>query len=376
MIALIHYGEIGLKGKNRKYFEDKLASNVRKVLGKDVKVKVDEKRLFAEGKFTEKVAKEKLEKVFGIEWFAIVEECAPEVESIWKCVKKNVKGVDGKKFAVRTKRSDKNFPMGSMELSGEIGKRVLDSVDANVDLKNPEITVFIEIMQKKALVFFEKVRGLGGLPVGVGGRVLCLMSGGIDSPVAAYLLMKRGCEVDFLHVHPFEKNSEVKGSKIERLVKILDEYQQRKSKLLVVPYAGFYARTGDVERRYELVVFRKYLYKLAETIAQKKRYGGILCGDSLGQVASQTLENISAAQSGLDIPVFRPLVSMDKMEIVNIAERIGTYKESIIAYQDCCSLVAVKNPVTKARKEIVEEYYKKMGIEELILESMDELEGI
>lgn len=376
MIALIHYGEIGLKGKNRRYFEDKLASNVRKVLGKEVMVKVDEKRIFAEGKFTENFAKEKLGKVFGIEWFAIAEECAPEVESIWKCVKKDVKRIGGKKFAVRAKRSDKNFPMGSMELSGEIGKRVLDSVDAKVDLKNPEITVFIEIMQKKALVFFEKVRGLRGLPVGVGGRVLCLMSGGIDSPVAAYLLMKRGCEVDFLHVHSFDKNSKVKGSKIVKLVRILDSYQQREGKLLVVPYSGFYARTGDVERRYELVVFRKYLYKLAERVAKEKKYGGIVSGDSLGQVASQTLENIAAAQSGLEIPVFRPLVSMDKMEIVDVAERIGTYRESIKEYQDCCSLVAVKNPVTKARKQIVEKYYGEMKIEELILESMEELEGI
>jgi thiamine biosynthesis protein ThiI len=376
MIALIHYGEIGLKGKNRKYFEEKLASNVRKVLGKDAKVNVEQKRLFAEGTFTEKNAREKLGKVFGIEWFAIAEECAPETEAIWKCVKKNLKRVGGKKFAVRAKRSDKNFPMGSMELSGEIGKRVLDSVDAKVDLKNPEITVFVEIMQGKALVFFEKVRGLRGLPVGVGGRVICLMSGGIDSPVAAYFMMKRGCEVDFLHVHSFDKNGKVKGSKIEKLVKSLDEYQQRKAKLWVVPYAGFYARTGEVERRYELVVFRKYLYKLAERVAQEKNYGGVVSGDSLGQVASQTLENIAAAQSGLEVPVFRPLVSMDKMEIVDVAERIGTYEESIKEYQDCCSLVAVKSPVTKARKHIVDEYYGEMKIGELILESMGELEGI
>ncbi|MBD3398320.1 tRNA 4-thiouridine(8) synthase ThiI, partial [Candidatus Micrarchaeota archaeon] len=158
MIALIHYGEIGLKGGNRKYFEERLASNVRKVLGSGVKVRVDQKRLFAEGKFTEKNAREKLGKVFGIEWFAVAEECAPETEAIWKCVKKNVKLVGGKKFAVRAKRSDKNFPVGSVELSGELGKRILDSVDAKVDLKNPEITVFVEIMQGKALVFFEKIK--------------------------------------------------------------------------------------------------------------------------------------------------------------------------------------------------------------------------
>ncbi|MBD3398389.1 tRNA 4-thiouridine(8) synthase ThiI, partial [Candidatus Micrarchaeota archaeon] len=206
--------------------------------------------------------------------------------------------------------------------------------------------------------------------------VLCLMSGGIDSPVAALMMMKRGCEVDFLHIHPFEKNGKVKGSKIEKLVRMLDSYQQREGKLLVVPYAGFYARTGEVERRYELVVFRRYLYKLAERVAQEKKYGGIVSGDSLGQVASQTLENIAAAQHGLEVPVFRPLVSMDKMEIVDAAERMGTYGESIKEYQDCCSLVAVKSPVTKAKKHIVEEYYAEMEVGELILESMGELESI
>ena len=189
-------------------------------------------------------------------------------------------------------------------------------------------------------------------------------------------MMKRGCEVDFLHIHPFEKNGKVKGSKIEKLVRMLDSYQQREGKVWVVPYAGFYARTGQVERKYELVVFRRYLYKLAERVALEKKYGGVVSGDSLGQVASQTLENISAAQHGLEVPVFRPLVSMDKMEIVEVAERMGTYAESIKEYQDCCSLVAVKSPVTKAKREIVEEYYGEMGIEELILESLGELEGI
>ncbi len=377
MIAIIHYGEIGLKGKNRRHFEEKLAGNVRKaLLPAKPNVKIEQKRIIVEGKFAEKKAKEKLGKVFGIEWFAIAEECRPELESIWKCIKKNLERVEGKTFAVKTRRSDKDFPMKSMELSREIGGRIQEETGAGVDLGNPGATVWILVLQKKAFVYFDKIKGRGGLPVGAAGKVLCLMSGGIDSPVAALLMMKRGCEVDFLHVHPFEKNAEIKESKIEKLVRKLDSYQQRKGKLVVVPYAGFYSRTGGVERKYELVVFRRYLYKLAEKLAVERGYGGIVSGDSLGQVASQTLENISAAQHGLEIPVFRPLVSMDKMEIVGIAEDMGTYEESIKEYRDCCSLVAVKSPVTKAKREMVEKYYGEMEGEKLVLESIMEMEEI
>ncbi|MFP3950221.1 MAG: tRNA uracil 4-sulfurtransferase ThiI [Candidatus Micrarchaeia archaeon] len=374
MIAIIHYGEIGLKGKNRRHFEEKLASNVRKaLLPEKPDVRIEQKRIIVEGELTEKSVKEKLGKVFGIEWFAIAEECRPELESVWECIKKNLQRVEGKTFAVKTRRSDKNFPMKSMELSREIGGRIQEKTGAGVDLDNPGATVCILVLQKKAFVYFAKVQGARGLPVGAAGKVLCLMSGGIDSPVAALMMMKRGCEVDFLHVHPFEKNSEVRGSKIEKLVRKLDSYQQRKGKLLVAPYAGFYSRTGEVERKYELVVFRRYLYKLAEKLALEKGYMGIVSGDSLGQVASQTLENIAAAQHGLELPVFRPLISMDKMEIVDVAERMGTYGESIKEYRDCCSLVAVKSPVTKAKKEMVEKYYGEIEGEKLILESMGEM---
>ena len=374
MIALVHYGEIGLKGKNRRHFEERLAANMRKaLLPAKPKVKIEQKRIFVEGKLNEKKTKEALGKVFGIEWFALAEECAPTLEGIWKCTKKNLKKVEGKTFGVKTRRSDKNFPIKSMELSAEIGGRIHEATGAKVDLGNPEVTVHIIVMQKKAFVHFEKIKGLGGLPVGSAGQVLCLMSGGIDSPVAAWLMMKRGCVVDFLHVHSFEKNEDLAGTKIEKLVKILDGYQQRRAKLLAVPYAGFYARTGEIERRYELVVFRKYLYALAEKIAQKRGYLGIVSGDSLGQVASQTLENIAAAQQGLEVPVFRPLISMDKMEIVSIAEKIGTYKESTTEYQDCCSLVSVHNPITKARGSIVTNYYEKINGAQLLDESLDAL---
>jgi adenylyl- and sulfurtransferase ThiI len=477
MLILVHYGEIGLKGKNRRAFEEKLLSNVKKALGERCKsARIEQKRIFVEvaggkggkGKKTDGEAggvgmgegeiAELLGKVSGIEWFAFAHECKPDLESVWKCVKEagGLERIRGKTFGVRTKRSDKDFPLKSMELSAEIGGRIVEAAGARVDLRNPEVAVNIEIIKGprppsnirekkgikiakgggsgglgtsgsnspqrgepsncrelcsreetegfsegggappprfggKALVFFGKVRGMGGLPVGSAGKVLCLMSGGIDSPVAAQLMMKRGCLVDYLHVHPFEsgENGErgkemggacggkekVEKSKIGKLIKILDSFQQREAKLFAVSYSGFYARTGEVERRYELVVFRRYLYKLAERVAEEYGYLGIVSGDSLGQVASQTLENMGCAQSGLEVPVFRPLVCMDKMEIVSLAQRIGTYAESVKEYVDCCSLVSVKSPVTKARRDTVEGYYAEMGIAELIEENLGELEG-
>jgi thiamine biosynthesis protein ThiI len=376
MLALIHYGEIGLKGGNRKYFENKLVSNVHKALGENCKgVKMAQARIIAEtkGKISAEKVASILSKVYGVEWFAIAQDCEPDIDAIWAVLKGELGRIKGKKFRVETKRGDKSFKMDSMEVSKEIGARIVEATKAPVDLSNPEITVFIEIMRGKALVHFGKIRGLRGLPVGTSGKVLCLMSGGIDSPVAACMMMKRGCEVDYLHIHPFEQNKKVKGTKIDKLVKMLDAYQQREGKLLLVPYAGFYARTGKVESRYELVVFRKYLYSLAERIALEQGYLGIVSGDSLGQVASQTIENIGASSSGLQVPVFRPLISMDKMEIVEAAQKIGTYEESIKQYQDCCSLVAVKNPATKAKREIIDKYYEEMEIEKLIKESLKEM---
>jgi len=177
--------------------------------------------------------------------------------------------------------------------------------------------------------------------------------------------MKRGCRVDFLHLYPFEKWDRAKGKKILDLTGKLEEYEG-KAELLLVPYADFYAETGKIPPGYELVVFRRYLYKLAEKIAQERGYGAIVSGDSLGQVASQTLGNIGASQWGLSVPVFRPLIGMDKKEIVQLAERIGTYGISIKPYKDCCSLVAVSNPATHAKKEEVERLAGLIRLEQLV----------
>ncbi len=363
MLVLVHYGEIGIKGKNRRNFEKLLLKNIERALGERfVRGEIRESRLFVEAKGEEKAVRGALLKVFGIEWFAFAHECRKDVGEIWREVQKGK--LNGKKIAVETKRVDKSFPLKSQELNAEIGKRIVEKFGCRVDLENPDVRVGI-IIGRNAYVHFGKVRGLGGLPVGSSGKVLCLLSGGIDSPAAAWMMMKRGCMVDFLHIYPFEKWDSKKGRKMVRLAGKLKEYGGG-CRLLLVPYSHFYAETGNVSPQYELVLFRRYLYKLAERVALEKGYGGIVSGDSLGQVASQTLENIGAAQYGLEVPVFRPLVGMDKMEIVALAEKVGTYRVSLEEYKDCCSLVAVSNPITKARKREVERFAGRIGLEKIV----------
>ena len=371
MLILAHYGEIGLKGKNRGVFERILLENVRRALGKECKkAEIREKRILVEAK--SRKALEGMEHVFGIEWFAEAERVEPGVKEIWGVVKKHGKEFRGKKIRVDAKRSDKGFPLTSMQVNERIGERMVKGLGCGVDLGNPEATVHAEIGKDDAFVYFEKVRGRGGLPVGSSGKVLCLFSGGIDSPVAAWMMMKRGCRVDFLHVHPFEKGAEVKGTKIEKIVKRLNEFQGA-SRILLIPYEEFYKCSFKLGKGYELVVFRRFLYKLAEMVAKDNGYKAVVSGDSLGQVASQTLENLIAAEWGMEVPVFRPLIGLDKMEIVGLSKKAGLYELSLGKYKDCCSLVAVKSPVTKAKREEVERLLGLMGKGELLKKSIGKL---
>jgi thiamine biosynthesis protein ThiI len=364
MLVLVQYGEIGIKGKNRGTFERMLGANIRRALGSMLEgIALRDSRVFLEVSGSEKKVREALMKVFGIEWFAFAYECNKSADEIWKVVQKLK--LKGKKIAVDTKRVDKSFPMKSQELSAEIGSRIVEKFGCKVDLEHPDVKVSI-IIARNAYVYYEKIKGLGGLPVGSSGKVLCLLSGGIDSPVAAWMMMKRGCLVDFLHVHSFERWDAKKGAKIVALVKRIKEYGGE-PRLYAVSYADFYAKAGGLPPEYELVVFRKYLYGLAEKVALEMGYGAVVSGDSLGQVASQTLQNIGAAESGLSVPVFRPLIALDKMEIVALAEKCGTYEISIKPYKDCCSLVAVSNPLTRAKKSEVERLAAEIGMDGLIL---------
>lgn len=375
----VHYNEIFLKGGNRSRFEDALIANVKAALhGKKPRMEKAEKTLILECEGGESEVKKALARVFGIEWFALVFESRKDRKGIENLVLEKLGEMDltGKTIRVKTKRADKKLPFTSMELSRDIGAAIVDKFGCRVDLHKPDITIYIEIMQKdRAFVHFEKHRGPGGLPVGVSGKVVALLSGGIDSPVAAWMMMKRGAEVVFLHVHPLTTEEEAEKSKIRELAAGLAGWEGG-AKLCVADYSEFYKKTLGIPPKYELVMFRKFIYLLAQEVAKKEGALAIVSGDSLGQVASQTLQNIYAVNRGLEMPVFRPLVGMNKDEIIEHAKRIGTYDISIKPYKDCCSLVAVRNPETRADADFVQKIAGQIGLDEIVRKTAEKVRVI
>jgi thiamine biosynthesis protein ThiI len=276
---------------------------------------------------------------------------------------------------IDVKRSDKRFSMTSPEV-GTMIARALDNAEVSVELTGYKSTIYVQILNDEILVSFGKVNGLGGLPVGSSGRVLVLLSGGIDSPVAAIRMMKRGCNIDLLHFYQFPNHEEVLKSKIMQIVAVLREYGFS-GKLYLAPYSEFYKHTFDsVPQKKELVMFRRFILKVANELAKENKTLGIASGDNLAQVASQTLENLYATNEASKLPVYRPLVSYDKAEIIKLAKEYGTYDASIEEYKDCCSLVAVKHPETKAKLEEIKEIEDKIGVDKIVEETIKKIKII
>jgi len=337
MLAAVTSSEITLKGRNRRFFETILMKNIQASLGQAKISKKGTSRFLISADGDEDEVRGSLEKVFGVDTISFPIEVPLDIRKIEDAALSY--GIRKKSIRVHTRRSSKKFPMTSAQVNNVIGKGLVDS-GCTVDLDNPDETVFIDILDKSALVSTGKTKGLGGLPVGSSGKVLSLLSGGIDSPVASWLMMKRGCTVDFLHMHPFKSNKDVRKSKIMEIAEKLREYSPQKMRIFVVPYTEFYKKTLSTDSKKEMVIFRRFLLRLADRLARRKKHKGIVMGDSIGQVASQTLDNIMAVNDASRFPVFRPLVSFNKNEIVDLAMKIGTYEPSIKEYKDCCSLVA------------------------------------
>jgi thiamine biosynthesis protein ThiI len=372
-VALVHYGEIGTKGANRPVFENALVENIKHAL-KDMACDVLRLRGRILVKLKPNVDPEEIKRalgtVFGIAWFTLAYESEQNIDTIVSDILKRLTehGIKAKSFMVQTKRADKNFPYTSIEVNKIIGARILESTGMSVDLENPDVMVFVELAGGKAYLYFERVKGLGGLPVGVSGKVLSLLSGGLDSPVAAWLMMKRGCHVDFLHLHALRDAQEVRESKVFEIFRHLSAFC-KDSKLFVAPYYKFLEKALNAPIKLELVLFRKFMLKLAEVLAKREGYLGIVTGDSIGQVASQTLRNIWSAQRGLDLPVYRPLLTYDKEEIIRLAKQIGTYELSLKEYKDCCSIIA-RHPETSSKPEIVQEIWDKLGLDDAVNETL------
>ncbi len=366
-VILVHYGEIGTKGENRELFERALMRNLGKALQEfGVRVYRRYGRVVCEIEQMDREAIiERLRRLPGIEYFAFARRTKSELNNIEKASLELLKEREFSTFKVETKRSNKAFPLTSLEINRKIGELVVRELGKKVNVKNPELKIHIEICEKESFIYLEKVRGIGGLPVGVSGKVICLLSGGIDSPVAAFLMMKRGCEVVFLHFYNSTLVSRAALSKVERIVKKLTEVQLE-SKLYVVPFDELQREiVANIPPEYRMIIYRRYMMRIANSIAGKEMAKAIVTGDSVGQVASQTLDNLASIFAVAEFPVLTPLAGMNKMETVKIAKQIGTYELSVLPYPDCCSFMIAKHPATKTKAEELSKLEEKISPESM-----------
>jgi len=363
MGILVHFGELSLKGRNRSQFVNKLADNIKE--SSPCKVKCYRDRLFVKGGDAEKI-----KNIFGIAWYAeamIVEKNADAIlDYIYGIIDSLEKDV--KSFGLFIKRSDKSFEPDSQQLAKTLGSKIQEKFDLAVDLSKPDLPIHIEIAEE-VFIFFDKNRGPGGMPVGISGKVLTLLSGGIDSPVAAYQMIKRGAWADMLHFHNLNRNEMVLKTKIADMLETLKKFQPS-FKLYLVPFKYIHIELLKNDLKgYELVIFRYIMFKIADRLSKRHNYLSIVTGDSLSQVASQTLDNIHSTYSSIQTPVLAPLISFDKLEIIKIAERIDTYPISIKDYSECCSLVA-RNPRTKVKKDMIDKLASELDIEGIVDKSL------
>jgi thiamine biosynthesis protein ThiI len=367
---VVHYQEIALKGRNRPWFVSRLVRNIREATSDlDIKsVRALQGRLeVVLGETAEWTAvRDRLANVFGAANFARAGRAKLDIDAIAQQILGELGPENPRSFRVSARRADKRFPFTSPQIEREVGGRIKEARGWHVDLGNPELTIHVETLSNEAFYFFGKDPGAGGLPVGVSGRVVCLLSGGIDSPVAAWRLMRRGCRVLFVHFHSYPILSRASQEKARELVRLLTNYQFR-SRLFLVPFGEIQQQVVlSVAPPLRVVIYRRLMMRIAQAIALDNRAGALVTGEVVGQVASQTLENLTAINEVATLPVLRPLIGMDKDEITAEAERLGTFPISIIPDQDCCTLFTPKHPATKARMADVLRAESALPVDEIV----------
>ncbi|EKF48813.1 thiamine biosynthesis protein ThiI, partial [Thermosipho africanus H17ap60334] len=378
-VVVVRYSEIGLKGKNRGYFEKKLIDNIRKI-ARPPEINKRYGRIIIRLKdmdFDE--IKERLKYVFGIQNFSFAYAVSHDLDKIKEVVLKllKLKLKNEKTFKVQTKRSYKQFPMNSQELSAHIGAFVLENFkELSVDVHNPDIIVGIEVKEKEVFVFVGKEQMYGGFPVGSSGKGILLLSGGIDSPVAGWYMMKRGILIETLSFLSPPFTSEKSKNKILELSNILSKYVPDTLKTWIVPFTPVqqYIKTNAPDK-YSLIIQRRSMMRIANKLAKKIKAKAIITGENVGQVASQTLENLHTIESASNLPVLRPLIGFEKIDIVEKAKEIGSYEISIQPYLDSCVVFAPKNPATKSSIKEIEEIESKLtelsNLEEKAFENIE-----
>lgn len=380
-VISVSVGEVALKKQNRKYFENQLIKNIKNVikdLGKSNTYK-DQGKIYIEmDQDNIETAMNRIRKVFGIVYVSPCYRIKKDMETIKEMSKQvleeALKNENEKTFKVRTKRADKQFELTSPEVSMEVGAYLLKNVEnAVVDIHNPDIYVDIDI-RKECYVFTRKIKGYGGLPIGTNGKGLLLLSGGIDSPVAGFMMANRGLEISGVHFHSYPFTSERAEEKVKDLAKILSRYCGNIT-VYSVNLLDIQKEINEKCPEKEMtLISRRFMMRIAEKIANEKEIDSLVTGESLGQVASQTIGGLNVTNSSVNLPVFRPLIGMDKVDIIDIAVDIETYEKSIEPFEDCCTVFLPKHPVTNPKLKDIEKSEEALDVEKLVEDAVAKLE--
>ncbi len=381
--VLVHYHELALKGRNRKHFEYRLVHHIRRALKPLTHVHVDALqgriRVSFEDESSWPRLEDQLKRIFGIVNFSLTRSVPlshdnPDLTALKAAITSHLPTHPYETFRVSAKRADKRIAKTSMEVEREIGAAVVEQTGKKVNLSHPDLTILVELVPPEAYYTCQKIAGPGGLPTGTGGKVVSLISGGIDSPVATYRMLKRGCKAVFVHFHGRPYLSRVSEEKVQDIVKLLTRYQLH-SRLHLVPF-------GEIQSQIVLnspppvrvVLYRRLMLRIAEKIAEQEGAWGLVTGESLGQVASQTPENIVVVNQATTLPILRPLIGMDKLEIIQQAQTIGTFETSIEPDQDCCTLFVPKHPRTRCELPSILRVEEHLDIPGLIQQGLQETE--
>ena len=383
-IFLLKLGEIVLKGANKRQFENKLRSNVRRRMRPfgEFDVYLMQSTIYVEPMNEEcdvDGAWDACHSIFGVVSLCRCRPCEKDLDAIFEAIE-NYLGDDldcAKSFKVESKRSDKRFPLTSIGISQEIGGRLAEAhPTTEVDVHHPDYTVYVEVRDLAAYVHGPAEPGAGGLPTGVGGRAMCLLSGGIDSPVAAYMIAKRGVEIECVHFFSYPYTSQLAKDKVLELARLVTRYSGRMT-VNVVSFTKIQEAIRDnCPEEFFTLIMRRFMMEISQRIAQEHGCGALITGENLGQVASQTMEAMAVTGAVVDMPIFMPLVGMDKEEIVTIARKIGTLDTSILPYEDCCTVFTPKHPKTKPTLEQLIHAERKLDRDALIQEALADVEKI
>ena len=383
-IILVKYGEIILKGGNRPVFERALMKNIKNALQNiaDIKMDIAQATIYIETEPDRMDAVcDRLEKVFGIVSVTRACVCEKDIESIKSAAISYLSGVmeKGTSFKVEAKRSDKKFPLDSIKIAQEVGGAIDDNIEGlEVDVHNPDVLVRVEVRDAAAYVYssLNKRAGRCGMPTGTGGKATLLLSGGIDSPVSGYMIAKRGVEINAVNFFSYPYTSDRAKEKVIELARILSEYTS-KINLFIVPFTDIQLKIRDkCPFEHMTLIMRRFMMRIAEIVAKKTSSAALITGESVGQVASQTLAALNVTNYVCSMPVLRPVIGMDKNEIVNIAREIGTFETSILPYEDCCTVFMPKHPTTNPKLDVIEKSERVLDVDELIKEAVAGIEKI